>query len=124
MIFELAPINPNVNDIYYEETSYINAMTKFFKDSKPLFDKYDNDTENYESNSHCIIGEVLSTDLDDRICEAKINDLMNFITPNNYIIGFKLIAKDIIFNSGKKEYVIDKVLYATLIEKRSLLSHE
>lgn len=119
--FELAPRNPNINGIYYGEDSYHEALKEFFSVNQPLYDRYDNDTANYKSNSHCVVG-IISEYIDDNKIKVKIDKQLRFITPEDYVIGFKLQTKGKphISAVGTKTYSIDKILYATLINKEFL----
>ena len=119
--FELAPRNPNINNLYYEKNSYNKALQEFFSVNRPLYDRYDNDTVHYKSDSHWVIGTIIDyiNDDDEYLVEVKIDEQFKFINSEEYVIGFKLMTKGnpIIDKDGIKRYVIDKVLYATLINK-------
>lgn len=119
--FDLAPRNPNVNGIYYDEVSYNLALYEFFSVNQPVYDKYDNDTKDYKSDSHYTVGVILNYIIDDERCsiEVKLDNRLNFISNEDYVIGFKLLTNGTIIDeiTGKEKYVIDKILYATLINK-------
>ena len=124
VMFNLAPRNPNVNGIYYDKESYNKALSKFLSVNQPLYDRYDNDTNYYKSDSHNTIGVISNyiIDDDDGIIEVRLDERLKFITNKDYVIGFKLITKGNPFTdeNGHKRYIIDKILYATLINKEFL----
>ena len=124
--FSLAPRNPNINGIYYDEDSYKRALIEYFKKDGTLCDRYDNDTQYYHSDSNYIVGKVLryyhiNNGISDMI-EAELDERLQFITSKEYVIGFKLIANGTIYDKtlNKEKYIIDKILYATLINKEFL----
>ena len=123
--FNLAPRNPNVNGLYYDEDSYYKALFKFLSVNQPVYDRYDNDTNHYKSNSHYTIGVISNYAIYDNgecTIEVKLDERLEFINNKEYVIGFKLVTKGnpIITNDGLKRYVIDEILYATLINKEFL----
>lgn len=118
-VFDMAPINPNVNDIYYNMNTYEEAVKKYSKNEMPLYDRYDNDTNNYQSNSHFIIGKIKSIDLESRKITVLLHECMQFITPKDYVIGFKLSTnnKQYLEHVNAHCYDIDSILYACVINK-------
>ena len=100
--FNLAPRNPNVNGIYYDEESYYKALEDYFKSAALLFDRYDNDTKHYNSNSHNVIGKVLqynrNVEQNYDTIDIELDTQLHFITPLEYVIGFKLLTNGTIID--------------------------
>lgn len=125
LLFTLAPRNPNVNGIYYDEKSYEKAIKEFVKKNPPIFDRYNNDTLYYKSDSHVIIGTIedyqyVNNDIE--LMRVNIDDQLQFITPDDYVIGFKLSTTGTIYDYvlNTDRYIIDEILYATFINKEFL----
>lgn len=123
LTFDLAPKNPNVNGIYYDEQSYYDALCDYFKNENYVYSCYDNDTDGYESKSKCIVGKILKynediNNLKDSVT-VKMCDRTQFISPEDYVIGFKVLTKGVITDevTHDKKYIIDTILYSTLINK-------
>lgn len=118
-VFDMAPINPNVNGIYYNMNTYEEAIKKYSKNKMPLYDRYDNNTEHYMSDSHLIIGEINSIDLESRKITVLLDECMQFVTPNDYVIGFKLLThkNQTLEQIDTKYYNIDSIMYACIINK-------
>ena len=76
--FKLAPRNPNVNGIYYDEDSYNKALYKFFSVNQPLYDRYDNDTNYYKSDSHFVIGIISNYIVDNNEYTYRIEVMTYF----------------------------------------------
>lgn len=117
--FDMAPINPNVNGIFYNLNTYKEAIEKYSKNKMPLYDRYDNDTKHYTSNSHLIIGEIKSIDLESKKVKVLLDECVQFITPKDYVIGFKLLTnnKQHLEHVNALCYDIDSILYACVINK-------
>lgn len=116
--FDMAPINPNVNGIYYNVNTYEDAIKQYSKNEMLLYDRYDNDTDDYQSDGHFIIGKIKSIDLESRKINVLLDERLQFITPRDYVIGFKLLTS----NQQNLEdvdtyYNIDSILYACIINK-------
>ena len=122
--FNLAPRNPNVNGIYYDKDSYHKALAEFLSVNQPVYDRYDNDTRDYKSDSHYTIGMISNYVINDDDCtiDVRLDERLNFINNEDYVIGFKLTTtgNSIINEDGCTCYIIDKILYATLINKEFL----
>ena len=117
-LYLLAPKNHNVNGIYYDESSYQKALSNFLKCSQPLYDGYDNDTKYYKSNTHHVIGTLTGiVDKHRAFAEVELDSDLQFITPAEYVIGFKLVSSGSYHckDDNTERYVINKILYATLI---------
>ena len=118
--FKMAPINPNVNENYYDEESHKQALLNYVNSKNPVvFNKYDNKTANYDAGINFIIGHINDIDLESNCITIEIDDQLHFITPTDYVIGFKLNTNGKYYDSkiNAFRYVIDNVMYATIINK-------
>lgn len=117
-IFDMVPINPNVNGIYYDMNSYEEAIKEYSKSEMHLYDRYDNDTKYYSSDSHFIIGKIESIDFKSRKIKVLLHECMQFIKPENYVIGFKLSTNNsYVKNAEIQYYKINSILYSCIIHK-------
>ena len=68
MIFSLAPINPNVNGIYYEKNSYKKSIKRYLKSKSEniLYSNYTNATQSHNARSAEPIGIIKNIDLENR----------------------------------------------------------
>ena len=89
-LFDLAPINPNVNNIYYDYESYKNAIINYISSEfNVVYSNYDNDTyynDTYykdkfnldESFTHVKIGNLIDINFSNNTAKVDINNLFYF----------------------------------------------
>lgn len=106
VILDLATINPNVNGIYYNEESYKSALKKFKDENIGSYIKngYTN------KNTNMIISDI---NIDERTCTVIIP---NDEKIDNEFIGFSISANK---SNVEKEYNINKINYACLLDERN-----
>lgn len=116
-LFELAPINPNVNNIYYDFDSYNKAIEKYFKFGNG--DIYTSHDDNQK-----LVGKIVGYDSDLHCVYVNLNeDCKNFIKPNKYYIGFAMRAEKI-ENTNINIVRVDDIDYAVIIVKENILMDE
>lgn len=115
--FKLAPRQPNVNGIYYEQESYDKAMTKFLNNDKPpVYLGYDsNDAIGFVRNIKNNVGiiELLNHEIANNIFNDK----------SNKVIGFSLSGQ-MINNEDRKMFKIDSIDSAHVINKKDIEGSE
>lgn len=121
--FKLAPINPNVNNKYYDKISYEKALLDFLNNENVVvYDKYDNDTKYYQGGNQVVIGKIINRDLDKRELTLELDESLQFITSEEYVIGFKLLTNGMYYdeNIHDNRYIIQCIDYAVIINKEFL----
>lgn len=113
-LFELAPINPNVNKIHYNVDSYKKAIEKYFKfGNGDIYTSYDDNRK--------LVGKLVGYDSDLHCVYVNLNeDHKNFIKPNEYYIGFAMEAEKVYHRHNKTFVKINEILYAVIINKQDI----
>lgn len=121
-IFDLPPINPNVNNIYYDPGSYLDAVEKF-KEHIPVpvyFGYIDPSIENIQ-------GMLLYLDINARkVGIVPKSEKMEFLDPDKHWVGFALHWVGSALDDAKIEkepnrtYTMSSILYATIIDKEQI----
>lgn len=110
--FDLAPINPNVNNIYYDIISYKKAIYKYIESGdKGIYTSYNDNKKE--------LGTIIDYNYDKHKITAIIQpDCVNFINSNEYYVGFKFNVS--LLNKEKRLYYINRIEYAVIISKYDL----
>lgn len=113
VLLNLAPINSNINGIYYTIDTYESALISFINNNLNAIPIHDGYTNNY------ISAFIKQINIKDKTAIIQYNDVdCSYLSEssNDYIIGFKLEAK----KSKINIYDIVSVDYAVLIPKDNL----
>lgn len=120
MCFDLAPINPNVNNIYYDIDSYKSAILNYISNlNNDVYSNYDNSVirkVNTNKLEYIKIGKLININFATHSVDITLDDCYKFIKPEEYYIGFKFEATEE-KDENKKLFFIEKVIYATIIPK-------
>ena len=127
MLFNLAPHNPNANGIYYDTKTYSILLSSYYNKNKnadmTVYNTYDNTIKYHDKKQHYRIGVVKSIDVKNNVIDICMDDCLQFITPDNYVVEFKFISDEKYFDESISAYrfKIKKVLYAYIINKEGLI---